>query len=417
MTTRFALILALIPALFLPSLCTAQNAEADSLRALVSERTTEDTNRVNTLLALAWTLRVEAPEEAIERSNEAYELSTKIDFPRGKATAQSTIGVIEYRRGNLPDALEAHLQALQLREQIGDQNGVGKSYINLGNIYTDMGNLQEAMKYYSKALEIFEAGGDEERTAMACLNIGGLYLAMDDNDRAREYCNRTAAIARSIGDPLLEAQAKNNAGICYQNLNQYDSAMLCYKSSYDLAESEGEYTMMIDAGMNVGTVYRLKGESSSAMQWHNDMILMSRKMGYMEGLRELYLLLSDDYKATGDYKNAYLNYVLYKQYNDSIYNESNARQLLELQQKFEMQQKEMEISKLETQLKSEQSDAQGATPWIVGGVIGFFVLLGVTIPIIILASNRKRDRMIIEAQQQQINRMYPGGQRNYPGQM
>jgi tetratricopeptide (TPR) repeat protein len=394
----------------------AQNTEADSIRSVIATQPS-DTNKVNSLLAIAWMLRVENPSQALEYSNQAFALSSTLDFPKGKATAQSTIGVVEYRRGNLPEALRAHLQALQLREQIGDKNGVGKTYINLGNIYTDMGSTSEAMQYYREALSIFEVSGDEERVAMVCLNIGGLYLAQNENDKAKEYCNRTASIAHDLGDPLLEAQALNNSGVCYQNLGMRDSAMKCYMSSYELAESVGEYTMVIDAGVNVGNLYRLKGESASAMQWHRDMIDMSEKIGYIDALCDSYRQLSEDYVAIGDYRNAYMNYVQFKQFSDSIYNENNAQKLMELQVKYDFERKEMEIARMENELETQETALQRTRLWIVGGVVGFIVLVGVIIFAVITASNRRRDRMIIEAQQNELNRMkWNNSQKTYPGQ-
>jgi tetratricopeptide (TPR) repeat protein len=252
---------------------------------------------------------------------------------------------------------------------------------------------------------------------MVSLNIGGLYLAQGENDKAKEYCNKTAGIARDIGDPLLEAQALNNAGVCYQNLTMRDSAMKCYSASYNLAESVGEYTMMIDAGVNVGNLYRIKGESASAIQWHRDMIDMSEKVGYIDALSDLYNQLSQDYVAVGDYKNAYLSQVKFKEFSDSIYNEYNSQKLFELKEKYESEEKEMQIARLENELEAQETSRQRVVLWIAAGIIGFFVLVGAIIFFVINGSNRRRDRMIIEAQQAQINRMYSDSRRNSPPQM
>lgn len=393
----------------------AQNAEADSLRAVVSEKTTEDTNRVNSLLALAWILRVETPVEAMDYSTEALELSAKLNFLRGKATAQSTIGVIHYRGGNLPEALRAHLQALQLREEIGDQNGVAKSCINIGNIYTDMGSTKQAMDSYQHAMGILETTGDEERLAMVCLNIGGLYLAQGENENARSFCNRTAEIARSLGDVLLEAQALNNSGVCYQNLGKKDSAMLMYNQSYKLAESESDKVMMVDAGINVGNMYREQGDVANAVKWHDEMKSIALDDGYIDALSDIYKQLSEDYAARGDYKLAYESYVHYKQYSDSIYNDNNAEVIAEMRAKYETEQKDMELARLEMELEKQESESQRGSVWVIVGVVGFFLIAGTIAAVVIVSGNRKRDRMIIEAQQQQINRMYHDSRSSTPG--
>lgn len=410
MTARPTLIFALI-SLLQWSVLFAQNAEADSIRVVLQSQP-EDTNRVNSLLAISWLLRTEDPEEAKDYATQAFELSTELDYLKGKATSKSTLGVIQYRQGNITEALAEHMSALQIRELIGDENGVAKSYINIGNIYTDLGQHADAMSYYSKALEIVTQSGDQEREAMVCLNIGGLYLAQGQNNLARDYCNRTAEIARTIGDPLLEAQALNNTGVCYQNLQMNDSAMWCYKKSYELAEKEGEFIMVIDAGINIGNAYRARKEYASAMQWHNDMILMSRKTGYVDAMSDLYQQLSEDYKAQGDYKNAYLSYVQYKQISDSLYAEEKVRMIAELQLKYETQEKEMAITRLKSELERQNSFTQRGLLWVVAGVVGFILIVGIVILLVVIRSNRRRDRLIIDAQQSKISYLHSHTSRN-----
>jgi adenylate cyclase len=82
----------------------AQNSEADSLKNVLAGQE-QDTSRVNTLLQLAWNLRAENPPESMKYSEEAKALSEKLNFDKGKAMAWSTIGVLQYRRGELVEAI------------------------------------------------------------------------------------------------------------------------------------------------------------------------------------------------------------------------------------------------------------------------------------------------------------------------
>lgn len=391
--------------LFITFSLQAQDAEADSLKQVLNHQV-QDTNRVNTLLRLAWIIRNDDPVAATSYSNQAVALASKLNYQKGKAAGLSTLGVIQYRQGNLTAATDYHQQALHIREQIGDDNGVARSEINLGNIYTDLHDTAQAMAYYMHALNILEKSNDIERQAIVCLDIGGLYLAENNNELAGVFCNRTYQLGLKLDDNLLQAQALNNAGVAYQNLGSNDSAMWAYSTSYQLATDLNDKVMMVDAGQNVGNVYRSRKEYAEAIRWHNDMVVLAEEMGYVQGLADLYQQLAADYQASGNYKLAYEAQVKFKNYSDSIYNEDNATRMADLTSKLESERKDLEVRRLELELSNENQLKRQGKLFVIAGLIIFALVAAVIVVALITRSNRKRDRLIIEGQQAQLNQRY-----------
>jgi len=387
----------------------AQTNELDSLRLVLREQPS-DTNRVNNLLRTAWISRADDPQSAMKDAVEAKELSVKRGFGKGEAMALSTIGVLQYRRGDLTSAAATHLQALRIRERIGDSNGEARSCINLGNIYSDQRNNELALEYYRRAQDLLEEGEDYERLAIVYLNIGGIYLAEGDNIQARYYSTLTYKLARKIDDPLLEAQALNNEGVCFQHLNMLDSAAIVCTKSYQIAEENGEKTMMVDAAINIGNFQRLSGKKNEAVATHRNALEIAVDMGYIEGLRGLYESLADDYKALGDYENAFESQVLFKKFSDSIYNEENSIRMAEIAARYDEERKDLEVKRMNIQAGSIETQKNYRLLMITAGAATIALILIAIIVITLLIVGRRRDRLTIDSQRTQIDQMKsPGG--------
>lgn len=382
----------------------AQNNELDSLRTVLREQPA-DTNRVNNLLRTAWISRADDPQSAMKDAVEAKELSVKLGFGKGEAMSLSTIGVLQYRRGDLTSAAATHLQALRIRERIGDSNGEARSCINLGNIYSDQRNNELALEYYRRAQVLLEEGEDYERLAIVYLNIGGIYLAEGDDDQARYYSSLTYKLAKKIDDPLLEAQALNNEGVCLQHLNRLDSAALVFAKSFQIAEENGEKTMMVDAAINIGNTQRMSGKLNDAVDTHRNALEVATDMGYVEGLRGLYESLADDYKALGDYKNAFESQVLFKKFSDSIYNEENSIRMAEIAARYDEERKDLELKRMNIQAGNIETQKNYRLIMITAGAATFAMILIAIIVITVLLVGRRRDRLTIESQRTQIDQM------------
>ncbi len=381
-----------------------QNSELDSLNTVLISLES-DTNRVNTLLRVAWILRAENPTESMQRSEDAKQLSQKLDFEKGEAMALSTIGVLQYRQGDLVEATKSHMQALNIRSRIGDDNGVARSYINLGNIYSDQHNNVLAMDYYLLAAEILERGADDERLAIVYLNIGGIHLANNENVEAARYCRLTRELAVKISDPLLEAQALNNFGVCYEHLNHLDSALLVYKESYSIAESQAEKNMMVDAGINVGNIYLLQKQNDEAIEWHKKSEEIALEMGYVEGLRGLYECLANDYNAKGDYKLAYQYHVLFKQFSDSIYNEENSIQMNDIVSRLATEKKEVELKRLEMELQQQNDAIVTHKITLIAGGIVLLVICGAIVFMIVANKAKNHEKYLKESHEAELNHL------------
>jgi tetratricopeptide (TPR) repeat protein len=232
------------------------------------------------------------------------------------------------------------------------------------------------------------------------LNIGGIYLAEGDDNQARYYSSLTYKLAKKIDDPLLEAQALNNEGVCLQHLNRLDSAAMVFTKSYQIAEENGEKTMMVDAAINIGNTQRMSGKKNEAVLTHRNALEVATDMGYVEGLRGLYESLADDYKALGDYENAFESQVLFKKFSDSIYNEENSIRMAEIAARYDEERKDLEVKRMYIQAGNIETQKNYRLIMITAGAATFALILIAIIIIAILLASRRRDRLTIDTYRQ-----------------
>jgi signal transduction histidine kinase len=117
-------------------------------------------------------------------------------------------------------------------------------------------------------------------------------------------------------------------------------------------------------------------------------LMIAKKMGARELVKDICLTLSGNYAEIGNYKKAYEYHKYYKEATDSIYNEQKSRQIVELSTQYETQKRETEVALLkEQQTKNKAIIKQNTIIGWGGAVILFLVSL---ITFILFKSNRQK---------------------------
>lgn len=164
---------------------------------------------------------------------------------RSDFTAASTLGLIEYKRGNYDTAIIRFKIADQIRprdRQVRKYIGLCLFHLNKYNeaypllnacleydsdnrelIYcvakccVQMGRSEEALKAFNYLKN------DEEYGSLACLEVGGIYLSKGMNDEALSFLQQAAA-AQNLGyEESLELQYRT--GLAYLRKNELANAM------------------------------------------------------------------------------------------------------------------------------------------------------------------------------------------------
>ena len=209
----------------------AQTPTIDSLSRLLNttQASRSDTNRINTLNALASELQSTNPDTALILYNQALEIAQNISVSsislKFVATAYINIGLIHVDKGDNEKALEFYLKALSIREEIGDKNKMAASYGNIGTIHHDNGDYEKALEFYLRSSSITEEIGEKNGMAGSYINIGLLNTDIKKFAEARIYLNKGLQLSKEIGTKSFSASS-------YSGLSQLDSTLGNWKSAY-----------------------------------------------------------------------------------------------------------------------------------------------------------------------------------------
>src|SRR6185437_14096089 len=189
----------LILLFFATSICYAQKHEMDSMLHVLSTEK-EDTNRVNTLNNLSFSLYLSKPDTAILLAQQADALATKLGWIKGEAYANCYEGLGYKKKSNYSKATDCSLKSLKMAEETGNKNIQVKDLSNLAAIFFNQGNYPRALENYLKALKLAEELGNVKMQVKLLGNMGVLYHYQGDNNKALEYYQKALKIEQDAGD-------------------------------------------------------------------------------------------------------------------------------------------------------------------------------------------------------------------------
>ncbi len=365
-------------------IASAQYSEVDSLKVIL-ENLDEDSSKVNTLNDIAYILYRTSPGEAVTYGSEAKLLAEKINFRKGLAEANKTIGLGYYMQGNYMEAIKNWEPALEFYEQAGDEQLVANILSNLGSAYYTTGKNVEAIEYSLRALKVAEELGDSIRIGTLLNTIGLVYSEQPATlDAARNYYLRTLEIAGAIGYEALVGVSYINLGELYMEKESYDSALFYfeksltvltsnidisaslafigniyaqredytkaaryYQDALELATKEDAKREMVSSLLGMASVYESQNNPLKAIEFFTRAESIAEEIGLNNELSGIYEGLASNYAEISDFPNAYRYLSLQNTIDNTIYRIDSEKKANNLIFSYQMEKKQDEIAILE----------------------------------------------------------------------
>lgn len=151
------------------------------------------------------------------------------------------------------------------------QYGVALSWGNLGDIAKGEGHYDEAVAYYQKTLESLKTLSTvrpEYRADVAdsLADIGRVYRVMGDHLRALNYLNQAAAIAKTLNSQVKLASVFNSIGVLYIEQNDYPKASEFIIRSLAIYKNTGDRFEIARLLLNQGVIYQRQAKYEEAIK-------------------------------------------------------------------------------------------------------------------------------------------------------
>ncbi|MBA3665816.1 MAG: tetratricopeptide repeat protein [Bacteroidetes bacterium] len=354
----------------------------------------------------------------IPKALEYYKKSLSIDEEMGVksriATTCNNLGSIYEFTGDIPKALAHFSRSLKIGEEIKDINVIATALNNLALVYQKQGQHEKALEYYSKSLNNYEAAGDKNGISTSLGNIGLIYNQKGQSVKALNYYEKALKIQEQLGNKAGMCISFNNIGRIYFKNYEYEKAMEFYNKCMRLQEELQDKSGMAVTLNNIGAIFAEKKDYQKAISYFRRSLEISKELGFPEHIQHASNLLSQMYKKTGMFREAFINYELSIIMRDSINNAQNRKASVKNQLKYEYEKraaadsvKNAEEQKIKNallaaqkaQIKQEQFKRYG----LFGGLLIVMAGLGFVINRFRVAEKQKK---IIELQKIRVDHAY-----------
>ncbi|HTF03658.1 MAG TPA: tetratricopeptide repeat protein [Bacteroidia bacterium] len=412
-------ILLLLAVFLLP----AQNQrKIDSLETRAAQEK-EDSNRVFFYYSIAqeWSLFNSA--KSMEYFNKGRDLSLKINFPRGAAgfyirrarmiegrglfdsarvlydsamqiyeVAKLTksyyslcinVGNTYYIQGLYEKALPWYLKAAEGSEKNNDPNITSQAYMNIGNIYYEQNKLAEAKTHYNKAIPFAERAENNNTLGSLWNNLGALEFEEKNYEAALVYFQKGLEIRTQSLDGLEGAAlCHSNIAECYFLLGDKEKASVHYKEANDRFAAIPDSLAMAENMISWGSARYTWGEKAEGFELMKRGLFIAETVGDLSAMKLGNEKLSAAYKLEKDFVNAHFHLEKFAELKDSINAQESSQLLVEMQTRYDVDQKEKEnqLLRQDASLKAIEEESFRKSIW---GIVIILLIgaagLGVTI--------------------------------------
>lgn len=334
------------------------------------------------------------------------------------------LGNYYYGSGQYDSALVSYLAALQQAQIKCDSNRIPALQNNMGITLTELGRTNEAITYLTQTLHLRKQKGDTARILSGLGNLAEAYQVLGNTEKAKaiiaeglalappseKYANRLKhlyylAFFESYREENLK-EARSSISTL-QKLNQWqydeatkgevhlamgrimrkagklDSARYYLKQASELFQALKYQGAAAATLLELGNIDLEQGELSQAHRYYRQ---AERLTAAPDMMMDVYAGLSQIYKAQGNYREALKMQEGIAKLEDSIRGVDMQKAVYELETKYQLREKELEIEALENQSRiAKLESAQMALEskrlrtylWLVGGtaLVSFILML------------------------------------------
>lgn len=215
---------------------------------------------------------------AIENLEKALEFAEKIDDKKNKGIIHTKLAKINYTLGESEKAISSLNKSLEIQRLTQDYVNLAETYNIQGLVYANKNDHNIALDSYKSAKSWCELEGLEEYIAEVLLNHSISLIALKQYRKASQLLERSIALAKKYKNKDTESLALVNSAKANYYLSNYNKAINRAEAGLELA----------------------------------------KEINYLKAKSEAFLVLSDVYQQTEDYKLANANLKYHINLNDSI---------------------------------------------------------------------------------------------------
>ncbi|RZA01086.1 MAG: tetratricopeptide repeat protein, partial [Sphingobacteriaceae bacterium] len=250
--------------------------------------------------------------------------------------------------------------------------------------------------YYHKAEKLAGEIKDEELVADCQNNKGTVYEQLKEYDKALATYKKALDVYTRKNITSKISMALSNIAIVYKYQKNYKGSLEYNRRALELSAKTGDKWMMSATYNNMGNLYGQMGDYKNAVVYCGKALEIAKQINAIEIIESIYDSLSEAAAKAGDYKSAYTYHKNYSDANSKFINIESAKQLSELNVKFETERKQKLI-------QEQQFEISRRNYWLYGALIALVLISAVGY--LVIRNNKYKQDKRIQAEIQKQHRI------------
>src|SRR6185503_9490123 len=310
----------------------------------------------------------------------ALNIRAKLKDSMGMANAIMNLGHNNYDHDDFANALQFYLKAAAIRQKINDKKGLAGSYIWIGNIYYEgLINYNNAKYYFNKAQALYTETKDEAGLGFVYSNLANVLMLQKLYPEALKYYLKAIDVKNRLHSERGLGVIYNNVGNLYFNQKQYNKALAFYFRSLAIRQKQDDKAGIATSDVNIANTWFVTNTKPDSTRILLDQaVSISKAINFKQGIADGSYSLFEVYQKQKDYHKAIAYYQQHVLYKDSILNENSARQINDMQTKFETAAKEQQIMLLHSENTIQKLDIKkrNTTIAVISGLLVVLFIIG-----------------------------------------
>ena len=265
------------------------------------------------------------------------------------------LGSYYLRSGFFNESLSYYTRGIDIAKRKGLKGLIQRGYGGHADVYNSMENTIEYENSLKKMIEASLAVNDSV-TALRGFYYYGTLKGEESWDLklADSLLTRSYELAVALKDTVIISRSLGNLGFAYYLAQDYKTALSLYDKSIQYCKVTNDIIMLSNAYGNIGTIYRDMGDINRSATNYKKGIEYAKKVNDYYELYWIYNDMSKMYLEQKDTANAYLNYVLYKQYSDSTMIKNRNKWVSDATIRYKVDTQQKEVQLLSLRLKNQR---------------------------------------------------------------
>lgn len=216
-------------------------------------------------------------------------------------------GILAYRQGRYPHALNLFQQARALTETSKNQEYpqlTGKALSDIGTAHLAMTEYPQALQAYQHSLTLKETYASAKSLAVTLNNIGSVYRELKDWAKAENYYTQALDNYKQANHHAAIAHTQENLGVIYQEQNQSQKAQQVFSQSLHYFQQSDQQHAQLRLLVLLANNSLQQEQLRDAQQYLNQAQSIELTLGANDQSSKLKLALGKLQSLQGNYQQA-----------------------------------------------------------------------------------------------------------------